>query len=124
MSCARHRRLLVAIEPRLLEGALGLVLQASMRGSVVRLHDVAGPVVETHYDAAVVTDDFAPLVCADVVLILADGGAAGRGRIRTRGAARAVTIRSCHDVVGLLVDWLHHAGRLGSTCAHPPRRVP
>lgn len=124
MSCTRHRRLLVAIEPRVLEGALGLVLQASIRGSVARLQDLAGPVAETHYDAAVVTGDFVPLVCADVVLILPEGGAAGPGRVRTRDAVRTVTIRSCHDVVGLLVDWLHHAGRRGSTCAHPPRKVP
>lgn len=98
------RRILLAVDPAVLEGALAAMLTAGDRGDVVqRGHDrgAAGA-----YDAAVVSDELPAGVQAEVVITLPDTrGSAGTGTVRRRGVVHEVSIGGAAQVVELLDEY-------------------
>lgn len=98
-----RRRILLAVTPAVLEGALATMLLASDDDDIVRLggNGVAGH--EGGYDAAVVSDELPAGIQAGVVITLPDTrGSGGTGTIRRGDDVRDVTIAGAEQVVELL----------------------
>jgi hypothetical protein len=95
------RRILLAVEPAVLEGALAAMLAAGDSDDVVERGRLG------HYDAAVVSDDLPAGVDADVVITLPDTrGSAGTGTVERGGVLQEVTIGGAARVVELLEEYL------------------
>jgi len=96
-----RRRILVAVEPTVLEGALAVLLQD--RNDVVQFHDAIEIDLSGPYDAAIVTTELVDRVRADVVITLpGDGADVGVGHILTGGLDREVQVHSHQQVIDLL----------------------
>ncbi|HET7488446.1 MAG TPA: hypothetical protein VFJ85_11000 [Acidimicrobiales bacterium] len=73
MGTSEPRRVLVAASPVVLEGALALLLEEQGRSQVVQFHDAPSAQRAVRYDLAVVTEEHAADVDADLVVTLPDG---------------------------------------------------
>jgi hypothetical protein len=113
-------RLLVAVEPRLLEGALALLLESHVQSHVVRLRDATAQDLEAQYEAAVVTLELPQWLRPDLVITLPPQGAGGTGWVTTHGACQAIEIASGEEVVALIARWF---GRQGAPLWNPDREV-
>ena len=100
---ARPRRILVALEPTVLEGALAVLLQARAGNDVVQYHHAAEIDLTAPYDAAIVSVELVDDVQADVVITLPGGGtSAGVGHVITNNVDREVEVQSHQQVIDLL----------------------
>jgi hypothetical protein len=96
------RRILLAVEPAVLEGALAAMLAARDDDDVVERGHTA-PTWSGRYDAAVVSDALPAGVSAGVVITLPDTqGSGGIGTIRQGGEVHDVSIDGAAQVVELL----------------------
>lgn len=97
------RRILLAVEPAVLEGALATMLSAGRADRVVDMG--RGRHGSQEYDAAVVSDRLPHGVRAGVVITLPDGrGNGGTGTIRSGDLVRDVEIAGAERVVELLAQ--------------------
>ena len=96
-------RVLLAVEPLLLEGALFELLEKAGVDDVVTMGDDPAADLSGHYDAAVVTLTLPDGLDADLVIELPDaGGNSGEGRVVRAGAAQPVAIGSATEIISLL----------------------
>ena len=101
------RRILLAVEPGVLEGALAKLLSAGFDDDVVqagrsRLNAPGG-----RYDAAVISDQLPHGVAADVVITLPDTrGSGGTGTVRRGEVSKDVGIGGAERVVELLEQYV------------------
>lgn len=98
-------RVLVAMEPAVLEGALALLLTSREAHDVVEFHAATEAERGARFDAAVVSRALAGGVSADMVIVLPDAGSSGGsgvGHVTTAGARREVPLRSHQQVLDLL----------------------
>jgi hypothetical protein len=101
----RGRRILLAVEPAVLEGALASMLAAGESEDFVH----RGPTESAGggYDAAVVSDRLPAGVRAGVVITLPDTcGSAGTGTVERDGVVHEVSIGGAGRVVELLEQYL------------------
>ena len=97
------RRILLAVQPAVLEGALARMLSASDHDDVVPLGRAGLAGHEGSYDAAVVSDELPEGVHADVVITLPDTrGSGGTGTVTTGDAVHEVNIAGAQRVVEIL----------------------
>ena len=100
------RRILLAVEPGVLEGALARMLSAGFGDEVVQVGR-SGLKAPGGYDAAVVSDQLPEGVRADVVITLPDTrGSAGTGTVQEGQAVHDVTIGGAERVVQLLEQYV------------------
>lgn len=100
---ARRRRILVALEPAVLEGAFALLLEDGTRNDVVQMRHATEDDLADAYDAAIVTVELLEHVRADVVVSLPRGDSeAGIGSVTTGDGDRPVVVRSHRQVIDLL----------------------
>ena len=105
------RRILLAVEPAVLEGALAAMLTAGRSDRVVEMG--RGRHLPKQYDAAVVSDRLPDGVRAGVVITLPDGrGNGGTGTIRSGDVVHDVEIAEAERVVELLAQ--HVPAALGA----------
>ena len=98
-----RRRILLAVKPAVLEGALATMLSASDHDDVVQLGRSGLVGHEGGYDAAVVSDELPEGVRARVVITLPDTrGSGGTGTVTTGEGVHEVTIAGAQRVVELL----------------------
>lgn len=107
------RRVLVAVEPVVLEGAFAVILEMIDVDEVVQFHDATESQRRESYDAAIVTTGFPGEVSAEVVITLPDtqadtdgSGDAGLGHVTTRLTSDDVDIRDQSVVIDLLDEHL------------------
>lgn len=97
------RRILLAVSPGLLQGALAEVLSTACGDEVVSVGCFAASVPDGRFDAAVVCTELRHVVIADVVITLPDGrGGKGTGAVADTGGVRSVRIESVDDILELL----------------------
>jgi hypothetical protein len=104
-----RRRILVALEPTVLEGAFAVLLGDGERSDVVQFHRAAPEELAIHYDVAVVTSGLLGDVAPDVLITLPDtreGG--GEASITIDGVTRPVRARTNQDVIDLISDQFPH----------------
>ena len=100
------RRILLAVEPAVLEGALATMLSAGDRDDLVHRSEL-GPSPTGGYDAAVVSDGLPAGVRAGVVITLPDTrGSGGTGTVERDGVVHEVSIGGAARVVELLDQYL------------------
>lgn len=105
----RCRRILVAVQPGVLEGALANLLSVAFPHAVVQRGN--GRLVRVRYNAAVVSDELPEGVQADVVITLPDTrGSGGRGTIRTGATVTEVPIGGADGLVELLGRYVSRPG--------------
>jgi hypothetical protein len=98
-----RRRILLAVTPAVLEGALARMLLASDDDDVVQLSRTGVTGYEGGFDAAVVSDELPDGVRAGVVITLPDTrGSGGTGTVRRGEDVREVDIAGAERVVELL----------------------
>ena len=98
-----RRRILLAVEPAVLEGALATMLSASEDDDVVQLGRAGRAGHEGDYDAAVVSDELPEGIHARVVITLPDTrGSGGTGTVTTDEVVHEVDIAGAQRVVELL----------------------
>jgi hypothetical protein len=103
----RRRRLLVAVKPLVLEGALATILELIALDEVVQFQTATAVERRARYDAAIVTADIGTDIVAGVVITLPDtsGGPVSSdhaGQLTIAGTSAAVAIQDQSDVVALL----------------------
>ena len=100
------RRILLAVEPGMLEGALGALLSTGSGDDVVQVGR-KGMEAPGHYDAAVVSDKLPDGVRADVLITLPDTrGSGGTGTVSCGDVVYEVTIAGAERVVELLEQYV------------------
>jgi hypothetical protein len=100
------RRILLAVEPGVLEGALARLLSAGFHDEVVQVGRT-GRTAPGGYDAAVVSDQLPDGVRADVVITLPDTrGSGGTGTVTSGEAVQEVSIGGAERVVELLEQYV------------------
>jgi hypothetical protein len=95
---ADRRRILLAVEPRVLGDALAAVLDAVGLDDVLVSHTNGADGTSTHIDAAVVSDAASPVV-ADVVIHVPVRGSA---HVSTRTRDDEVTLRTPEELLTIL----------------------
>jgi hypothetical protein len=101
-----RRRILLAVTPAVLEGALARMLLATDDDDVVQLSRMGLTGHEDGYDAAVVSDELPEGVRAGVVITLPDTrGSGGTGTVRRGEVVREVDIAGAERVVELLEQY-------------------
>lgn len=106
------RRILLAVEPGVLEGALGRLLSTAFPDEVVELGNGDGRGVEGGYAAAVVSDEVPAGARADVVITLPDTrGSAGTGTVRRGEVVDEVRIAGAESLVELLERYVPRLSR-------------
>lgn len=102
------RRILLAVDPGMLEGALARLL-SDEDDEVVELGRSGRQLSGDDYDAAVVSDELPAGVRARVVITLPDTrGSAGTGTVRRGEDVRPVAIGDAQRVVDLLEEYVPH----------------
>jgi hypothetical protein len=97
------RRILLAVEPGVLEGALATLLAAGSDDDVVHVSRNGLQALGGGYDAAVVSDQVPEGVRAEVVITLPDTrGSGGTGTVKSGEAVYEVNIGGAERVVELL----------------------
>lgn len=105
MGTQPHRRILVALEPTVLEGAFAALLRDGERSEVVQFHRAGVDELAHHYDAAIVTVGFEHDVDSEVLITLPDTEAGGReASVTMNGVTRPVSVDTNSEVVDLLTD--------------------
>lgn len=107
---AGRRRILLAVEPRVLGEVLAAVLREDANAEVIDLRDAPRPAGD-HFDAAIVTIDLTGSVDADVVIELPDHEVALRGSVTQGGEIDPVELDSLDALLALLDERLRRAGR-------------
>jgi hypothetical protein len=104
-----RRRILLAVTPAVLEGALATMLRAADDDDIVQLGRAGLAGHEGGYDAAVVSDDLPEGVRAGVVITLPDTrGSGGTGTVRRGEVVDEVDIAGAERVVELLEQYAVH----------------
>ncbi len=104
----RRRRVLVAIEPIVLEGAFATILELIGLDEVVQFQSATNAERGGHYDAAIVSAGFQDEARAEVVIILPNVDVSGgarrqrRGHIVTPEVTEDVDIDGQREVIHLL----------------------
>ena len=102
----RGRRILLAVEPGVLEGALARLLSARF-DEVVMAGRRGAPAADGGYDAAVVSDQLPEGVRAHVVITLPDTrGSGGAGTVQNGKVIHDVGIGDAERVVELLEQYV------------------
>lgn len=105
MGTQPRRRILVALEPTVLEGAFAALLRDGERSDVVQFHRTGVDKLAQRYDAAIVTLGFEHDVESEVVITLPDTEAGGReASVTINGVTRPVRVDTNAEVVDLLTD--------------------
>ncbi len=100
------RRILLAVTPTVLEGALAAMLRAGDHDEVVQLGRGGLAGHQGGYDAAVVSDELPAGVRAGVVITLPDTrGSGGTGTVRRGEVVQEVDIAGAERVVELLEQY-------------------
>ena len=111
-----RRRILVAMEPAVLEGALAVLLEADAGNDVVQFHGSAAIDLREPYDAAIATMDLPDDVHAHMLITLPVGeNATGVGHVITDGVDREVRVRSPQQVIDLLDEQFRTGAQSRST---------
>jgi hypothetical protein len=106
------RRILLAVEPGLLQGALAKLLSVRGDDEIVEVggRTIAG--LDDSYDAAIVSDDLPASVRAPVVITLPDTrGSGGMGTVRRGEVVNEVNIREAESVVDLVDEYVPRLNR-------------
>lgn len=104
---AGRRRIFVALEPTVLEGAFAALLQDGERSEVVQYHEGGAGDPADHYDAAIVTPAFVHRVDSELLIVL-PGTEAGAGRqasLTVGGVTRPVSVGTNAQLADLLAEW-------------------
>ena len=110
-----RRRILLAVDPGVLEGALARMLSAGTGDEVVQLSRTEMIPFDSSFDAAVVSDQLPDGVRAGVVITLPDTrGSGGTGTVRKGGVVEEVSITGAERVIELLEQYVPPS-------AHTPR---
>ena len=105
MGTQPRRRILVALEPTVLEGAFAALLHDGQRSEVVQFQRGGVDKLADHYDAAIVTLGFDHQVESEVLIILPDTEAGGReASVTIDGVTRRVSVHTHTQVIELLTD--------------------
>lgn len=105
MAASAHRRILVALQPTVLEGAFAALLGHGERSDVVQFHKASPEQLSGHYDVAVVTEGLAGDVETDILIVFADTETGGDVAIITvNGLPRIVRAASSQDVMDLFSE--------------------
>ena len=109
MDATIRRRILVAVQPTVLEGAFAVLLGHGDRAEVVQFHKATADELSDHYDAAIVTAGLVAEVHSEVLITLPNTEA-GRGvaRVTVGTLSRAVSVGRPEEMGELLAD---HFGR-------------
>lgn len=100
-----RRRILVAVEPVVLEGALAALLSGGDRADVIQFHSAHADDLVAHYDAAIVTDGLGAAVRSDLLITLPDTtGAGGAARVTAGAVSRSVAVGTGAEVIDLLAE--------------------
>lgn len=100
------RRILLALGPGVLEGALAEVLAANDRTDEVVQHHRDSTTRGVAFDAAVICNDLPDDVRSEIVITLPDSrGSAGTGTIRCAEGLREVQIQGLEQVIDLLDEY-------------------
>lgn len=101
------RRILLAVEPRFLEGALAKLLAARLDVEVVQVGQNQIRASHSRYDAAVVSVEVPKGVQADVVITLPDTyGSAGTGTVRSGDFVREVSMSDGERLIDLIEKYV------------------
>lgn len=105
MATQPHRRIFVALEPTVLEGAFAALLGDGERSEVVQFQKAGLEELSAHYDVAIVTSGFPHQVEPDVLITLPDTEGAGRGAtVTVNGVTRPVKVFTNQEVIDLLSE--------------------
>ncbi len=100
------RRILLVVEPGVLEGALARLLSVGFDDEVVQVGRTGRTAPRGGYDAAVISDELPAGIQADVVITLPDTrGSAGTGTVRNGEAVHEVSIGGAERVLELLEQY-------------------
>ena len=100
------RRILLAVEPGLLQGALAKLLSARHHDQIVEMGRTGLTGLDGAYDAAIVSDELPEGVRAGVVITLPDTrGSGGTGTVSNGEAVDEVSIWGAERVVELLEQY-------------------
>lgn len=101
-----RRRILLAVDPCVLEGALARMLSAEAGDEVVERCRGVSPVNGLAFDAAVVSEELPDGVHAAVVITLPDTrGSGGTGTVRRGDVVQEVNIAGAEGVVELIEQY-------------------
>jgi hypothetical protein len=101
------RRILLAVEPGLLQGALAKLLAANAGNQIVEVGRVGLEGLDQGYHVAIVSDQLPQRVQAGVVITLPDTrGSGGTGTVRIGEVVHEVTIWGAERVVELLEQYV------------------
>ena len=101
-----RRRILLALQPALLEGALTEVLSASGADEVVRFAAGGHELFGVEYDAAVICADLPDRIRSRVVITLPDcQGSGGTGLVRDQNGVHRVSINGPEQVIDLIDEY-------------------
>jgi hypothetical protein len=101
-----RRRILLAVDPCVLEGALARMLSAESGDDVVERCDGMPPVNGLAFDAAVVSEELPDGVHAAVVITLPDTrGSGGTGTVRRGDVLQEVSIAGAERVIELIEQY-------------------
>ncbi len=95
----------MAVEPRVLEGALAAILDLIALDEVVQYHGATEAQRGSYYDAAIVTPGLDRMARAEVVITLPDTGEPSRdprGQVSAPGVLQDVDITGGREVIALL----------------------
>jgi len=104
-----RRRILLAVEPGLLQGALARLLSVRGDDEIVQASRATMTGLDDIYDVAIVSDELTARVRAGVVITLPDTrGSGGMGTVRRGEVTHEVNIRGAESVIALLDDEGRH----------------
>ncbi len=105
MATQPRRRILVALEPAVLEGAFAALLGDGERSEVVQFQNAGSEELSAHYDVAIVTSGFAHGVEPEVLITLPDTeGGGGEATVTVNGLTRPVKVSTNQEVIDLLSE--------------------
>ena len=103
------RRILLAVEPGLLQGALAKLLSVRGDDEIVEARRSGLEGLESGYEAAIVSNELPDGVRAGVVITLPDTrGSGGTGTVRRGEVVHEVSIWGAERVVELLDQYVPH----------------
>ena len=99
MAEAGVRRVVIAVEPRLLADTIGRTIQRSDLHVVINLDSASAPAHQEPFDVAVIMDELPAGVTADVVVRLGPTAEMAEGSVTTPEGTEPAAVR---DLAGLL----------------------
>lgn len=107
-----RRRILLDVEPGLLQGALSKLLSARGGDEVVQIARARMKELDDSYDVAIVSDDLPTAVRAGVVIRLPDTrGTGGMGTVRRGAVVHDVSILGAERIVELIEKYSPYPDR-------------